>query len=82
MFTVIHNALTYDLSNSLQTKTKRADYEMFIGPCYFVIFCLFVSLPIILHFYSKEINRLIELMLSTDQENKEQARKKYFYYSY
>lgn len=40
MFTVIHNALTYDLSNSLQTKTKRADYEMLIGPCYFVIFLL------------------------------------------
>lgn len=73
MFTVIQNALTYDLSNSSAKTSQSTLFGMIlIGPCHLLICVL--PMPIIIYFYSKEINELIRIMLNTDQEYKDQAK--------
>lgn len=74
MFTIIQMELSYDISNSSEQTSKRIILIMsIVGPCHFFIFVL--PLPIVLFFYSREIKSLIEMMLATDQEAKEQSRK-------
>ena len=74
MFNVIQNALSDDLSNTSKNTVKNTEISMYVvGPSFFVLFLL--PLPLILVLYRKEINHLIKMMLATDQEFKEQARK-------
>ena len=74
MFGNIQDALSSDLSDSSISSSKRIKLEMLIiGPFIFVLFVF--PLPFIIYMYSNEINKLIRLMLSTENEHKEQARK-------
>lgn len=74
MFSVVQNELTYDISNSSARSSNKIKIAMIvIGPAHFLFFVL--QLPIIIYLFSQEINHLIKIMLSTDQEYKEQARK-------
>ena len=73
MFHVIQNALASDLSNSSRETANRVKIQMYVfGPCHLIL--LVIPFPIILFLYSKEINYLIKIMLSTDPDHKEQAR--------
>ncbi|KAK8840943.1 hypothetical protein M9Y10_027775 [Tritrichomonas musculus] len=72
-FTEIQEELIHELSNHTKKVEKATTLAMIItGPLTFVIFV--IPLPIMLYLLTREVNHLIQMMLLTDHESKEQAR--------